>query len=45
MLLEIIRDSIALQAMFYIFIGALLIKNIMKYLPNITEFIKQMKDK
>jgi len=45
MLLEVIRDSIALQAMFYIFIRGLLIKNVMKYLPNITDFIRQMKDK
>jgi hypothetical protein len=43
MLLEVIRDSIALQLMFYVFTGVLLLKNIIKYLPNITEFIRELK--
>lgn len=43
MILEIIRDSAALQTMFYIFIAAGVVKTFIKYLPNITEFIKQLK--
>lgn len=35
MVLEIIRDSAALQAMFYIFIAASVIKTAIKYLPEI----------
>lgn len=43
MLLEVIRDSVTLQVMFYTFVFAGVIKTLIKYLPNITEFIKQFK--
>lgn len=45
MVLEIIRDSATLQIMFYTFIFAGVIKTFIKYLPNITEFIKQFQQK
>lgn len=45
MVLEIIRDSVTLQIMFYTFILAGVVKTFIKYLPNIIEFIKQLKNK
>lgn len=45
MFIEIIRDSITIQCMFYTFIFASVFKTVVKYLPNITEFIKQLRNK
>lgn len=42
MVLEVIRDSAALQAMFYVFIGAGIVKCFIRCLPNI---LRQFKDK
>lgn len=40
MILEIIRDSIALQAIFYTWIGYLLIKQILRNAPALLNAIK-----